>query len=159
MKKKQIMSVRNPECPLYCTELIRMGNFQSRYASSWNNSETKSYGSKFVSVLCYGTDRNQDPNDKEKKAVVDLDAFQISNQGACLVKEGVIKPSKEDPIQFRVRKSNEKYIFPELQFMDVNEYGKDVIKRADPFFPALFFIIGLRQGVLRNNPKPKFKKT
>jgi len=50
-----------------------------------------------------------------------------------------------------------KWLYPELQYMDVNEYGKNVVKRADPYFPAYYFIIGLRNGFPKH-PKPKFPK-
>jgi len=146
-ENKEVIAERNQECPLYCTELIRMGHLQSRYPNPWNNSDSKQYGSKFVSVLCYGSYKN--PGN------VDLEAFQMSNQGVALVKDEIIKASKEDHLNFRVKRSNETTFYPDLQYQDVNEYGKNVIKRADPYFPAYFFIIGLRFGFPKN-PKPSF---
>jgi len=146
-EKKEVIYDRNPECPLFCKEIIRMGKHQSKYPNPWNDSDEKRFGSKFVSVLCYGS----------QNGGIEFDAFQISNQGVALIQDDVIKVAKEDPINFKVRKSNEKYIYPELQYSDVNEYGKNVTKKADPFFPALFFIIGVRSSTPKN-PKPSFPK-
>src|SRR5690349_8541875 len=99
--------------------------------------------------MCLGSQNNP--------GSIDFEAFQISNQGTALIQDDVIKVSKEDPINFRVRKSSDKYIYPELQYSDVNEYGKNVTKKADPYFPALYFIIGIRSAMPKN-PKPSFPK-
>jgi len=87
---------------------------------------------------------------------VEIEAYQMSNQGVALVKEKIIKPAKNNQTAFRVTSSNEQWLYPDILYSDKDEYNNVVVKKADPFFPSNFFIIGVRHG-FPNDPNPTFK--
>ena len=112
--------------------MMRMAQLQNRYPSPWKKSLSHQFGSKFVSVLIYG---NQEGN-------IEVAAFQVSNQCAGLVRDGVIKASKE-PQFFRVKKSTKEILYPDLFYRAKNEYGYNVQNKADPTFPIDFCVISV----------------
>jgi len=143
---KQLVSDRDLSSPLEAKEMTRMAHLQLRYTNPWSHSREGHFGSKFVSVLLASGKDN----------TVEIEAYQMSNQGVALVKEKIIKPAKNNPTAFRVTLSNEQWLHPDILYSDKDEYGNVVVKKADPYFPSSFFIIGVRHGFPKE-PKPTFK--
>lgn len=94
--------------------------------------------------MCHSTDSG-----------IDIKAFQISNEGATIVKENLVKPAK-DPLYLRVKKSHGNYLYPEISYFTKNEYDRDVIRKADPYLPTYHLIISLRHSFPKD-PNPSFK--
>jgi nuclear protein localization family protein 4 len=145
-EKKRVIPDRDVnQYTLKSTELMRMAHLQNRYPSPWKHSTSGYFGSKFVSVLVTG----------KNDGTVDVSAWQVSNQCAGLVRDGVIRASK-DPSKFRVRKSKSaEVLYPDIFYRAKNEYGYQVLNKADPFFPVDFCIVSLRHSFPKE-PHPKF---
>jgi nuclear protein localization family protein 4 len=77
------------------------------------------------------------------KAQIEISAFQVSDQCMALVKDGIITASK-DPKFMKVKRSTTRYI-PDVMFSAKNEYGIEVVQKAEPNFPLDFFITRVRQ--------------
>lgn len=133
---KQIIADRAADCPLTATEMVRMAHLQDRYPNPWSHSRNGRFGSKFVSVICTGGLNNG----------VEIEAYQISNQGCALVIEKVIKPVTSKPQFFKVRPSDEQWLNPDLMYKKEDEYHNVVTVKADPYLPVDYFIIGVRHG-------------
>eukprot|EP01130_Rhizamoeba_saxonica_P015913 TRINITY_DN724_c0_g1_i1.p1 TRINITY_DN724_c0_g1~~TRINITY_DN724_c0_g1_i1.p1 ORF type:complete len:510 (+),score=106.40 TRINITY_DN724_c0_g1_i1:366-1895(+) len=159
---KEIIEDRPADSPLTSKEMVRMSLLQSRNPSPWEHSHSGTFGSKFVSVLLSGKDGG-----------IDLEAYQTSNQCVSLVSEGAVRASKEDPELFRVRKDTDEYTFADLLYAGKDEYGNNVIHRAEPYFPAHYFLISLTHGfaiesdsmfksydfpAVRNKTRPQWEK-
>jgi len=136
MEKNQLVNKRDPASPLEAKEMIRMAHLQTRYPNSWAHSRDGVFGSKFVSVVMVPSKDNS----------VELEAYQMSNQGVALVTDKIIKAVKKDPTQFKVNKSSNEFIYPDILYSDKDEYGNNVVKKADPFLPSSYFIISVRHG-------------
>jgi len=91
-ESKELVGERDLSSPLEANELVRMSNLQTRYPNQWTNSSTGTFGSKFVSVLLASGKDN----------TVEIEAYQMSNQGVALVRDNVIKPVKDDVKSFRI---------------------------------------------------------
>ena len=72
------------------------------------------------------------------------------------MRDGVIKASK-DPQFFRVRKSTDETLFPDIYYRRKNEYGFNVQTKAEPNFPTDFFVISVRHSFPKD-PRPRFQK-
>lgn len=59
-----------------------------------------------------------------------------------LVKDGVIA-SSPDPALLRLKKNPKRYV-PDVMYQRKNEYGREVIEKADPTLPSEFFIVRVR---------------
>eukprot|EP01125_Pyxidicula_operculata_P001331 TRINITY_DN11229_c0_g1_i1.p1 TRINITY_DN11229_c0_g1~~TRINITY_DN11229_c0_g1_i1.p1 ORF type:complete len:616 (+),score=152.61 TRINITY_DN11229_c0_g1_i1:46-1893(+) len=145
-ENKKVIADRDPTSPLETSEMMRMANLQARYRSPWSESSSGYFGSKFVSVLLCGAKDNG----------VDIEGYQMSNQGVALTNEKVIKRSKENPKEFRVSRSNEEWLYPDIMFSDKDEYGNTVIRKVDSELPSNFFIINVTHGFPNNVDPDKF---
>jgi nuclear protein localization family protein 4 len=146
-EKKQIVPDRDENVyVLKSIEMMRMAQLQNRYPSPFKKSTAGYFGSKFVSVLVHGN----------KEGHIDVAAYQVSNQCAGLVRDGVIKAAK-DPEFFRVRKSTNETLFPDIYYRRKNEYGFNVQTKAEPNFPTDFFVISVRHSFPKD-PRPRFQK-
>ncbi|XP_049848811.1 nuclear protein localization protein 4 homolog [Schistocerca gregaria] len=126
-------------------ECIRMCTFQNRYPSPCSQSTSGKFGSKFVSVLVTGS----------REGNAEVNAYQMSNQFARLVRDGVISYSKQSPSLMRVRESAGNAIYPEIRYVAKNEYGYMVQFKADPTFPNEYGIVSVRHS-FPIHPSPKF---
>jgi len=124
-----------------------MAKMQNSYTSPCRQTMSGICGSKFVSILV---------NVSGIKNEIELQAYQVTDQCMSLVKDAIIAPSKN--AQLRVRKAKPDQYIPEIMYKATNEYGTQVLKRAEPSFPPDFFIITLRHGAPKQ-PNPLFKKT
>jgi len=129
---------------LEANELVRMSNLQTRYPNQWTNSSTGTFGSKFVSVLLASGKDN----------TVEIEAYQMSNQGVALVRDKVIKPVKDDVKSFRIVQKQD-YLYPDILWRDKDEYG-NMVTKAEKIFPSHYFIIGVNHGFPKE-PNPTFK--
>jgi nuclear protein localization family protein 4 len=132
---------------LKSAECFRMGQFQNKYPSPSKESNTGVFGSKFVSVLVFG---KEDGN-------IDLGAFQLSNQVCRLIRDGVVRTSKQ-PQSLHVRPSKDNVVHPDVFFREKNEYGFMVTKKAEPDFPNDYGLVSLRYGFPRDI-SPLFSRT
>lgn len=57
----------------------------------------------------------------------------------ALVRDGIITSSKK-PGQMRIKKSKKQFI-PEVMYKEIDQYKNEITKKADPYFPAEFFLI------------------
>jgi len=143
-ESKELITDRDLSSPLEANELVRMSHLQTRYPNNWSNSSAGTFGSKFVSVLLASGKEN----------TVEIEAYQMSNQGVALVRDKVIKPVKDDPKSFRIVQK-EDFLYPDLLWRDKDEYG-NVVTKADKVFPSHYFIIGVNHGFPKE-PNPTFK--
>jgi len=127
-------------------ECVRMCALQNKYASPCQQSNTGNFGSKFVSVLVYG---NAEGN-------IEIAAYQMSNQVARLVRDGVARATKREPGFMRARASTEETLFPDVYYSHRNEYNLLVQSRADPNFPNEYGIVSVRHSFPKD-PIPLFK--
>jgi hypothetical protein len=81
----------------------------------------------------------------KKDGTLDVSAWQVSDQCAGLVRDGVIHASKE-PSKFRVRTSNSETLYPDIFYGAKDEYGYQVLRKADPLFPVDFCIVSVRSS-------------
>jgi nuclear protein localization family protein 4 len=79
----------------------------------------------------------------KKDGTLDVSAWQVSDQCAGLVRDDVIRASK-DPSKFRVRESSSEILYPDIFYRDKDEYGYQVLRKADPLFPVDFCIVSVR---------------
>lgn len=144
---RKIIPDRDPlKYVLTSNECIRMCGLQNKYPSPCKQSNTGKFGSKFVSVLVYG---NAEGN-------IEISAYQMSNQVARLVRDGVVRATKKDPGMLRVRESTPETLYPDVYYNHRNEYNLMVQSKADPGFPNEFGIVSLRHS-FPINPNPLFK--
>lgn len=127
-------------------ECMKSALLQNKYPSPCKLSNTGVYGSKFVSLLIYGNEKNE----------IVTDAYQISNQIARLVRDKVVKKSDKDDM-LRVRQSTETRLYPHIFYRAKNEYGYDVQYKADPDFPNEYAIVSLSHSTPKT-PKPVSKE-
>eukprot|EP01120_Amphizonella_sp_Union-15-10_P003265 TRINITY_DN1368_c0_g2_i1.p1 TRINITY_DN1368_c0_g2~~TRINITY_DN1368_c0_g2_i1.p1 ORF type:complete len:609 (-),score=95.40 TRINITY_DN1368_c0_g2_i1:86-1912(-) len=146
-EKKQIITDREDDHPLTARECLIMANYQNKFPNVWDKAVGKKFGSKFVSVLIHGN----------KEGNVDLQAYQMSDQCCDLIREDAIRPSKQDPNKFRVRKSTPEVLYPDILYRQPNEYGYTVQFKAEPTFPLLFFVVSVRHGFPKK-PEPTFSR-
>eukprot|EP01127_Copromyxa_protea_P020225 TRINITY_DN6722_c0_g1_i1.p1 TRINITY_DN6722_c0_g1~~TRINITY_DN6722_c0_g1_i1.p1 ORF type:complete len:599 (-),score=148.46 TRINITY_DN6722_c0_g1_i1:22-1818(-) len=97
---------RDKDQPLRVNELYHMARYQENHPNPWKASNTGKWGSKFVSVIALDNEEGQ-PH---------LRGFQLSNQGAQLINENVIKVSQKKPNKFIVARSNERWIYPSIEY-------------------------------------------
>lgn len=125
-------------------ECAKSAHLQNKYPSPCKISNTGTYGSKFVSVLVTGN----------KEQSIEIEAVQISNQIARLVRDRVVKMSDKKEC-LRVREPKENRIQPDVIYNAKNEYGIVVQHKANPYFPSEFCIVDVRHSSPLN-PNPMF---
>jgi nuclear protein localization family protein 4 len=146
-QNRAIIPDRNPlDYELTSNECVRCCGLQNKYPSPCKQSNTGKFGSKFVSVLVHG---NNEGN-------IEITAYQISNQLARLVRDGVVRATKKEPGLLRVRPSTPETIFPDVYYSHRNEYNLLVQSKANPTFPNQFGIVAVRHSFPKN-PSPLFK--
>ena len=146
-QQRKIVPDRDPlNYVLTSEECVRMCALQNKYASPCQQSNTGNFGSKFVSVLVYG---NAEGN-------IEIAAYQMSNQVARLVRDGVARATKREPGFMRARASTEETLFPDVYYSHRNEYNLLVQSRADPNFPNEYGIVSVRHSFPKD-PIPLFK--
>jgi nuclear protein localization family protein 4 len=147
--QRKIIPDRDPmNYVLTSNECVRMCGLQNKYPSPCKQSNTGKFGSKFVSVLVYG---NAEGN-------IELAAYQMSNQVARLVRDGVARATKKEPGFMRVRSSTDQTTFPDVYYSHRNEYNLLVQSRADPNFPNEYGVVSVRHSFPKD-PTPLFKST
>lgn len=98
------------------------------------------FGSKFVSAVITGQDNN-----------IQFFAKHVSNQAMALTRDQVIAASASDLTKLKVRKNNDKRIVPDVMFAENNEYNKEVVSKASPYFPREFLVIPVPSGFGASN--------
>jgi nuclear protein localization family protein 4 len=146
-QNRKIIPDRDPmNYVLTSNECIRMCGLQNKYPSPCKQSNSGKFGSKFVSVLVYG---NHDGD-------IEIAAYQMSNQVARLVRDGVARATKKEPGLLRVRPSTDETLFPDVYYSHRNEYNLLVQSRADPTFPNEYAVVSVRHSFPKD-PIPLFK--
>lgn len=145
--QRRIVPDRDPlNYVLSSSECIRMAALQNKYPSPCKQSNTGKFGSKFVSVLVFG---NQEGN-------IEIAAYQMSNQVARLVRDGVVRATKKEPGLLRVRESSPETLFPDVYYSHRNEYNLLVQSKAQPTFPNEYGVVSVRHSFPKD-PTPLFK--
>lgn len=152
-------------------EIYFAATLQNAYPSPSRYTTTGKFGSKFVTVVVSGNEKQE----------ISLEAYQVSNQAMALVKSEIVFATQE-ATEMCVRESNlstsnhslseqasngsneanmgengaeaEVYV-PDILFKNTNEYGATFIHRADPSFPVEHFIVNVGHGFPKE-PKPFF---
>lgn len=113
----------------------------------------KKFSSRFVSVVVSG----------EEDGGIGLKAYQVSNS-AVAMEEARLIAATTDPSQMLVRSVDEEdkesndgplYV-PQVFYKFKNEYGIEIQKAADPFFPVEYLLVTLSEGIPLH-PNPMFK--
>eukprot|EP00164_Ancoracysta_twista_P000202 GFYU01000293.1.p1 GENE.GFYU01000293.1~~GFYU01000293.1.p1 ORF type:complete len:614 (-),score=197.83 GFYU01000293.1:291-2132(-) len=124
-------------------EMALMAKMQADHPNVTKKSKNNRFGSKFVTVLLSGTEEGS----------ADIEAYQVSDQCASLVRDGIIFPGKASKKKMRARKTDEDQYIPDVSYRQKNEYNLDVIEKADPGLPTDFFLIQIRHGAPKeSNP-------
>ncbi|PRP83931.1 nuclear protein localization protein 4 [Planoprotostelium fungivorum] len=123
------------------SEIIRSTKMQNKHLSPCKFSTANFMGSKFVSVVVRGEERERAKlkGAGNKEGGVELGGYQTSDQCMSLVADSIIRESKQNNM-VRVKKSKTKFV-PEVSYSGKNEYNIDVIQMANPYVPTEFFII------------------
>lgn len=145
VKDGKIIPSREKDAPLTSDEILRMAKMQNRFPSPCKNAISGYLGSKFVSLLVSGTE----------DGTIELYAYQVSDQCMSLVRDSVITNSK-DPKLMRVKKLRNR-VLPDVMYIATDEYGNQVLEKADPTMPLEYFIIKVSHGA-PVDPNPLFKR-
>jgi len=136
---------RNPESFfLSSAECIFIGRQQLANPNRSKYSHSGYFGSKFVSVIVSGDEKNQ----------IHLSAYQISVTGMALIRDEIIDATL-DPNLISVRDSTSTQYIPEVFYKYQNKYGVTVQEVAKPTFPLDYLLVTLTEGVPQK-PTPYF---
>ena len=116
-------------------ELIRAAKMQNAFPNVCKKSAEGVFGSKFVSAVITGQDDN-----------IQVFAKQVSNQAMSLVRDQVIVASSTDLSKMKVRKAADTRVVPDVMYTTQNEYDREVVVKADPYFPSDFLVIPVPSG-------------
>lgn len=106
-------------------ELLQSAIFQNEHPSPCRHSMTGKYGSKWVSVLITGNDQGG----------IEPLVFQVSDQMAGLVRDGIITNNPD--VRLLQTVDNPAVYVPKVLYDDTNEYGRAVVREAQPTFPPI----------------------
>ncbi len=105
------------------------------------NSQPKQFSSRFVTVVVSG----------EADGGIGLKAYQVSDSAVALEKANLIAATTDPSlmmIRSRVGEAEDEPAFtPPVNYTYKNEYGRQVQKSADPFFPVEYLLVTLSEGI------------
>jgi Nuclear pore protein len=105
------------------------------------------YSSKFVTcVISGGLEGEIEPR-----------SYQVSLSAEALVKADIITASTQ-PSKLYINSSNDTRYVPDVQYLELNEYGLEVKTNAKPTFPVDFLLVSLSDS-FPMDPKPMFSST
>lgn len=137
-------------------EILFIARQQAHHPFQYNNSIK--FGSRFVSVVISG----------EENGGIGLKAYQVS-ESAVAMEEAHLISATTDPSKMLVRTAakdltgatsvseDEAPLYvPQVFYKYKNEYGIEVQKAAEPFFPVEYLLVALSEGIPLE-PNPLFK--
>lgn len=126
------------------SEILFISHQQAIHPFSFQGFE---FSSRFVSVVVSG----------ENDGGIGLKAYQVS-ESAVAMEEAKIISATTDPSKMLVNPadSDSSLYVPQVFYKFKNEYGIEVQKAADPFFPVEYLLVALSEGIPLN-PTPLFK--
>ncbi|KAL4707550.1 hypothetical protein ACJJTC_000302 [Scirpophaga incertulas] len=129
---------------LSAQECIMAGHFQNQHPNACRAATAGYYGSKHVTVLATGDSQNR----------VHLEGYQVSQQAAAMVRDGVLLPTRDAPDLGYVRECSDKQYVPDVYYKERDAYGNDVCVRAQRL-PVAYLVVDVPAGVAAA-PAPTF---
>ncbi len=108
------------------------------------DAQSKQFSSRFVSVVITG----------EADGGIGLKAYQVSDSAVALEKANLIAATTDPSLMMirsrvnpDVQDADEPAFTPPVTYTYKNEYGRQVQKSADPFFPVEYLLVTLSEGI------------
>jgi nuclear protein localization family protein 4 len=135
-KTKQLYKRHPQSFFMSSLEVILAASMQTSHPTVSRASPTGQFGSRFVTAIVSGA----------KEGVVDISAFQVSEQACAMVAadmiEATIVPGAMRVKQESREPGNSRYV-PEVFYRERNEYGLDVKHSAKPTFPVEYLLVNV----------------
>ncbi|WFD42362.1 nuclear protein localization protein 4 [Malassezia psittaci] len=124
-------------------EAIFAAQLQGANRAKCRFSQSGEFNSRFVTCILTGN----------PEGVVDIAAYQVSEQAMGMVEADMIEASVE-PTTIRVKPSEDSRYVPEVFFRYKNKYNIDVKESAKPTFPVEYLIVNTTHGFpTASNPR------
>eukprot|EP00960_Hanusia_phi_P078029 768772-Hanusia_phi.AAC.3 len=133
---------------LRSNECIIAARLQNMNPSKCLECDDLEFGSKFVTVVVTGNEKNE----------LDYVAYQISQQGMDLEKaEGILEYTAK-PNLCRVAQSTPDRYVPAIFYQDVSEFGNTMVHEAKPYFPVDYLVVSVNGPTFPQQANPLFKR-
>eukprot|EP00281_Chroomonas_sp_CCMP1168_P035876 CAMPEP_0206241856 /NCGR_PEP_ID=MMETSP0047_2-20121206/16734_1 /ASSEMBLY_ACC=CAM_ASM_000192 /TAXON_ID=195065 /ORGANISM="Chroomonas mesostigmatica_cf, Strain CCMP1168" /LENGTH=584 /DNA_ID=CAMNT_0053666811 /DNA_START=112 /DNA_END=1863 /DNA_ORIENTATION=- len=118
---------------LRSNECVVAARLQNMHPSACKECDEGVYGSKFVTVVVTGNEKNE----------LNYVAYQVSQQGMDLeAAEGILEwTSKADRCRVAMS-SNDRYV-PAIFYQDTSEFGNSITHTAEPYFPVDYLVVSV----------------
>ncbi|XP_049869499.1 nuclear protein localization protein 4 homolog [Pectinophora gossypiella] len=123
---------------LSAQECITAAHFQNLHPNACRHAAQGTFGSKFVTVCCSG----------DASGAVALDGYQVSGQGAALVRDRVLLPTRDAPDLGYIRDSSDDQYVPDVYYKERDAYGNEVGVSARRV-PVAYLLVDVPVGVAR----------
>lgn len=131
---------------LRSNEAIIAAHLQNKYPSACKDCNDGVFGSKFVTVVVTGNDKNE----------LDYVAYQVSQQGMDLERaEGILEWTSK-PDKCRVAMSSADRYVPAIFYQDVSEFGNQTTHSAEPYFPVDYLVVSVNGPTFPQQVDPLF---
>lgn len=117
---------------LSAEECIMAAEFQNKYPNPCRYSKEGKFGSKFVTVVVTGDNKNQ----------VHFEGYQVSNQCMALVRDDCLIPTKDAPELGYVKESTSEQFVPDVFYKVKDKYGNEVTELARPL-PVEYLLVDI----------------
>ncbi|EKX52773.1 NPL4-like protein, forms a complex with UFD1 and CDC48 [Guillardia theta CCMP2712] len=133
---------------LRSNECIIAARLQNMNPSKCLECDDLEFGSKFVTVVVTGNEKNE----------LDYVAYQVSQQGMDLERaEGILEYTAK-PNLCRVAQSTPDRYVPAIFYQDVSEFGNKMVHEAKPYFPVDYLVVSVNGPTFPQQANPLFKR-
>lgn len=128
-------------------EILMAARNQVAHPNPTKYDPTGYYSSKFVTCVISGGLQGE----------IEPRSYQVSLSAEALVKADIITASTQ-PSKLYINSSNDTRYVPDVQYLELNEYGLEVRTNAKPTFPVDFLLVSLSDS-FPLEPKPMFSSS